>query len=160
MNVTGLIARLHNPLDFYDIKANLSSWRIGEVVEPTDEVAYEYRGIVGFDLPEYPYPLQLAVTLFYVDEQTGANYASTFFNETVSFAAPKNHWKIENVIFPALKIALVVLFFVLLAEAIPGLGERIRRLQGKKAPPSQLLNIETNVPSIAVPRTQKKRKRN
>jgi hypothetical protein len=118
LNISGIMGSLNDPADFAQYMHNFSGLAVGEPVEAGGEMSLAYPIPVP-RFPDYPFTLQMAITVFYEDDSE--YYSTTFFNETVTFHEPKEEIKVDTVLPYALGLATLAVAVLLFPDSHPAI---------------------------------------
>ena len=86
LNVTGIMGSINSPMDFGIYVQNFTYTPYGRVSKPGAQMTLEY-GLTP-DPALHPRDFTVALTVFYESKDSGTEYATTFFNDTVAIAEP------------------------------------------------------------------------
>jgi hypothetical protein len=126
LNVTFIVGTLNNPANTNEVYLNISTVYLHQLLtayddpEGTNELALEFPWSVPQDLPSYPFPMQLIVTVYYMSAD-GRNqpYASVLYNNTVYMVAKSEAANLTGFLPTAVTLLGMVLFAVLFPAAFP-----------------------------------------
>ena len=124
LNVTLIVGALCNPANTAEVYFNLSTVSLHQTLtaydalEAANELTLEFPWSVPQDLPKYPFPMQLIVTVYYMSDGNKP-FSNTLHNGTVFFVAKSEPFNVFAVLPHALTLALLALFALLFPAAFP-----------------------------------------
>ena len=142
LNVTLIVGALCNPANTAEVYFNLSTVSLHQTLtaydalEAANELTLEFPWSVPQDLPNYPFPMQLIVTVYYMsDDGRNKPFSNTLHNGTVLFVAKSEPFNVAAVLPHALTLVLLAVFALLFPAAFPetaALFKRAAPLEAKK----------------------------
>ena len=139
INVTLIVGSLANPANTAEVYSNLTVVHPHQVLtaydaaEAANELTLEFPWAWTQDLPQYPFPMQLIVTVYYMsDDGRNTPFSNTLYNNTVSFVA-----KSEPLDYAAyLPHAATLLAMAVFAYLFPAAFPETTAMFVKPSPPS------------------------